>query len=410
MTDRSARRTILHLDMDAFFAAVEVRENPGLRGRPVVVGADPKQGSGRGVVSTCNYEARRYGIRSAMPISEAWRRCPEAAFVGPRMSLYGEISDRILDLMRGYTDLVEPISIDEAWLDVTASRRLFGDGPGIARALKQDIVEEEQLTASVGVAGSKFVAKIASDLDKPDGLVIVEPGTEREFLAPLDIERLWGAGPKALEKFRRLRCRTIGDVTRLEPEALTRAFGQAMGDRFFRLSQGLDARPVATGHVRKSLGKERTFGEDVADRSIVELRLLELCEGVSASLRRKELAGGTVTVKLRWEGFETVTRQRTLDRPANTAAMIWPVARELLHSADRPKLKVRLIGVTLSKLETLKVDQLSLFSAREEVVDSRVTDAVDRITSRFGKRAVVRAALLPDSETRPGSDQTHQED
>ena len=391
-----ARRTILHLDMDAFYAAVEVRENPELRGRPVVVGANPAQGSGRGVVSTCSYEARRYGIGSAMPISEAWRRCPHAVFVTPRMSLYGQISDRVLDLMRAYTDAVEPISIDEAWLDVTASRRLFGDGPSIARALKRDIREAEKLTASVGVAGSKFVAKVASDLDKPDGLVIVEPGKAQDFLDPLDIERIWGAGPKALERFRRLHCRTIGDVARLDPAVLARTFGETMGTRFARLSRGLDTRAVAAGHVRKSVGKERTFGEDVADRTYVEKRLLELCEGVAASLRTKGLAGGTVTVKLRWEGFETVTRQRTLDRPANTAAVIWPVARDLLHVADRRERRVRLIGVTLSKLEAPGVNQLSLFTAREEVVDSRVTDAVDRITKKFGRKAVVRAALLPD--------------
>jgi nucleotidyltransferase/DNA polymerase involved in DNA repair len=393
-------RTILHVDMDAFYAAVEVRENPALQGKPVVVGADPKRGSGRGVVATCNYEARRYGIGSAMPISEAWRRCPHAVYVTPRMSLYAGISNRIFDLMRGYTDAVEPISIDEAWLDVTASDRLFGDGPSIARSLKRDIREAEGLSASVGVAGSKFVAKVASDLDKPDGLVIVEPGKGREFLDPLDIERLWGAGPKALEKFRRLNCRTIGDVARLDPGLLKQKFGEAMGTRFARLSRGLDTRAVTSEHVRKSLGKERTFGEDVSDRAYVEKRLLELCEGVSTSLRRKGLAGETVTIKLRWEGFETVTRQRTLDRPANTSAVIWPVARALLHAADRPERRVRLIGVTLSKLDTVRMDQLSLFRAKHEVVDARVTDAVDRITKKFGKRAVVRAALLPD----PGSD------
>jgi len=226
--------------------------------------------------------------------------------------------------------------------------------------------------------------------------VIVEPGRAQDFLDPLDIERLWGAGPKALERFRRLNCRTIGDVARTDPDVLTRTFGEAMGTRFARLSQGLDTRAVATGHVRKSLGKERTFGEDMADRTYVERRLLELCEGVAASLRTKGLAGGTVTVKLRWEGFETVTRQRTLDRPANTAAVIWPVARNLLRAADRPERRVRLIGVTLSKLEAAGIDQLSLFKAPEEIVDSRVTDAMDRITKKFGRKAVVRAALLPE--------------
>jgi DNA polymerase-4 len=393
------KRAILHVDMDAFYAAVEERENPALRGKPVVVGSEPKEGRGRGVVATANYAARRYGIGSAMPISEAWRRCPKAVYLRPRMRLYAEVSRRIRDTFERYTDLIEPISIDEAFLDVTASRRLYGDGPAIATRIKKAIREEQELTASIGCAASKFIAKIASDLDKPDGLVVVRAGGEAEFLAPLPIGRLWGAGPKALERFRRLGCATIGDAANLERDALVRAFGDSMGDRFHRLSRGVDERPVVPGHIRKSLGKETTFGEDVADRAIVERALLDLTDQVASSLRRKHLAGATVTLKLRWEGFETVTRQRTLKEPVNTVEKILPVARELLRIADRPRLRVRLVGVTLSALDRAASGQVDLF-VRDTGVDTRVAKAVDTLAERFGSGTVTRAALLDDEEDR----------
>jgi len=384
--------------MDAFYAAVEERENPALRGRPVVVGSEPLEGRGRGVVATANYAARRYGIGSAMPISEAWRRCPGAVYLRPRMRLYAEVSRRVREIFERFTNLIEPISIDEAFLDVTASRRLYGDGPAIAVRIKEAIREEQGLTASIGCAASKFIAKIASDLDKPDGLVVVEAGTEAEFLAPLPIGRLWGAGPRALERFRRLGCATIGDAAGLERDVLVRAFGESLGDRFHRLCQGGDERPVLAEHVRKSLGKETTFGEDVADRSVVERTLLDLTDQVASSLRRKHLAGATVTVKLRWEGFETVTRQRTLKEPVNTVEKIWPVARELLRAADRPRLRVRLVGVTLSALNRSDSGQSDLFLP-DSGLDSRVAEAVDALTERFGSGTVTRAALLDEGDT-----------
>ncbi len=392
-------RAILHVDMDAFYAAVEERENPALRGKPVVVGSEPKEGRGRGVVATANYAARRYGIGSAMPISEAWRRCPKAVYLRPRMRLYADVSRRIRAIFERFTDLIEPISIDEAFLDVTASRRLYGDGPEIADRIKNAIRKDQRLTASIGCAKSKFIAKIASDLDKPDGLVVVEAGKEAEFLAPLPIGRLWGAGPKALQRFRRLGCDTIGDAANLERGALVRAFGDSMGDRFHRLSQGIDDRPGVSEHVRKSLGKETTFGEDVSDRKVVERALLDLTDQVAASLRRKHLAGATVTVKLRWEGFETVTRQRTLKEPVNTVEKIWPVARELLRTADRPRLRVRLVGVTLSALDRAESGQADLF-VPETGIDTRVAEAVDSLVERFGSGTVTRAALLEEAEDR----------
>jgi len=319
------------------------------------------------VVAAASYEAREYGIHSAQPISEAYRRCPDAVFVRPRGSLYAEVSRSIFGILGSFTDQVEKLSIDEAFLDVTASRRLFGDGPEIARRIKERIRAEEELTASVGVAPSKFVAKVASDLEKPDGLVVVPPGEERAFLAPLEIERLWGAGPKAVERFRRLGVAT---------------------------ARGVDERPVTPDRERKSLGKERTFSEDVADRSRVRRELLALCEATALALRSKGLAGSTVTVKLRWEGFDTVTRQSTLERPIHTTEALWSAARELLERADRPARRVRLVGVSVSRLVPEDARQLSLFAEGADSDAERVAHAVDELTDRFGRGALTRAALL----------------
>ena len=359
-----------------------------------MVGADPQGGEGRGVVSTANYEARTYGIHSAQPISQAWRRCPHAVFLKPRGRLYADVSRQVFDMFATYTDLVEPLGIDEAFLDVTASRRLFGPGPELARRLKADVRDATGLTASVGVAAAKFVAKIASDLRKPDGLVVVEPGTEADFLAPLPVRRLWGAGPKTLEKLRALGCTTIGDVAALAPEVLERRFGESLGGRFHRLANGIDTRRVHSGRERKSLGKETTFDDYLTDRAAVERTLLGLCEGVAAACRRKGLAGTTVTVKLRFTGFDTVTRQTGVPTPADTVEAIWPVARELFRKADRRGAGIRLVGVTLSGFDGEPATQLGMFEPTGPPSDRVVAEAVDRLRERFGRDSVRRAALL----------------
>ena len=393
-----APRDILHVDMDAFFAAVEEREDPSLHGRPVVIGSDPQGGEGRGVVSTANYEARKFGIHSAMPISVAWRRCPHAVYLRPRIKLYAEVSSDAFEAFARFTDAIEPLGIDEAFLDVTASRRLFGPGPEVAFQLKRAVRDATGLTASVGCAASKFVAKIASDLEKPDGLVVVPPGTEAEFLAPLPIRRLWGAGPKTLGRMRDLGCSTFGDVAALDAAVLERRFGEALGGRFHRLSQGIDPRQVVTGRKRKSLGKETTFNRDVSDRSDVDRTLLGLCDDVAGACRRKRIAGSTVTVKLRFAGFETVTRQRTTGNPVDTVEGIWPVARDLFRKADRAGKPIRLIGVTLSSFDTDAEPQLGLFEVPGVPTDRRVAEAIDRLRERFGKDSVQRAALLGHSD------------
>ncbi len=399
-----AARTILHVDMDAFYASIEIREDPALAGRPVVIGADPRGGRGRGVVSTASYEARRYGVRSAMPISQAWRRCPHAVYLPPRISLYADVSARLFEVFRGFTDLVEPLSLDEAFLDVTASRELFGEGPTIAASIKHEIREAERLTASVGVAASKYVAKVASDLEKPDGLVVVPAGTEREFLAPLGVSRLWGAGAKAQGRLHRMGLRTIGDVARLDRSVLEASLGPSAGGRFHELANGVDPRPVNPDSERKSLGKEVTFSRDVADRERVERTLLGLCEGVARGLRRQGLAGRTVHLKLRWEGFETLARQRTLEDAVTTTERIWPVARDLFREADDPSRRVRLIGVTVTGFEEGCPRQLGLFDTgagehrQDGDTDVRVAEVVDALSDRFGRDAVVRAALLEEAE------------
>ncbi len=394
MENPERARCILHVDLDAFFAAVEVRENPALRGKPVVVGADPQGGRGRGVVTAASYEARRFGIHSALPIGQAYRRCPDAIFLRPRGALYGEVSERFMAILGEFTDLVEPLSIDEAFLDVTDSLALFGDGAAIARQIKDQVSQRERLTASIGVAPVKFVAKIASDLEKPDGLVVVGDGEVRDFLAPLPIARLWGAGPKAVEGFRRLGVATIGDVAALPLERLIEAFGDAGGRHFHALAHGRDQRSVDPAHARKSVGRETTFATDVADRARVEAVLLNLLEEVARRLRRKGLAGSTVTVKLRTADFRTVTRQAALPAAADTTEQMWPAVRSLLQRADRTTQPIRLVGVAVSDFE--QAAQLGLFAPPGAERSKRIAAALDAVAARLGG-AAIRRGMTGDS-------------
>jgi nucleotidyltransferase/DNA polymerase involved in DNA repair len=384
------QRTILHVDLDAFYAAVEVRENPALVGRPVVVGADPRGGRGRGVVAAASYEARAHGIHSAMPISQAYRRCPTAAYLRPRGRLYAAVSKRFMAILARYTDLVEPLSIDEAFLDVTACRALFGNGEAIARRIKEDVRREERITASIGVAPSKFLAKLASDLGKPDGLVVVPLDGIEAFLRDLPVQRLWGAGPKSIAGFQRLGVQTIGAVARLPPERLIAVFGDALGRHFHDLACGRDPRAVVPGHQRKSVGHESTFAEDVHDRGVVEDTLLELVEQVTRRLRRESRLGHVVHLKLRTADFTTVTRQTQLAAPADTTEAIWPVARQLLAKADQTRQAIRLIGVSVSIFDGER--QLALFAGRDER-NRRVARALDRLTEKYGTDVVTRGSV-----------------
>lgn len=381
-------RTILHVDLDAFFAAVEQRDHPELRGKPVVVGIGGA--NDRGVVSAASYEARVFGVHSAMPIRTARRLCPDCIFVPVRGAAYASVSKEVMAILRRFTPLVEPISIDEAFLDVTASRALFGDGAEIARRIKAAIHGELELTASVGVASTKLVAKIASDLRKPDGLVVVEPGDEATFLAPLPISRLWGVGPSTAAALRDFGVVTIGDLARLERAALVRRFGRH-GASLVDRAIGLDPDPVADPDAAKSVGHEHTFDEDTSDPEVIERTLLAMAEGVSMRLRDAGLRAATITVKVRDSSFATVTRQRGLAEPTDLTEPIWRAAVDLARPETRGK-RIRLVGVTASGFG--EQDQLGLFEDAGEDRRRRAIRAADELRHRFGTRVVTRARLL----------------
>lgn len=393
MAGSATPRTILHADLDAFYAAVEVREDPSLRGKPVVVGADPKGGRGRGVVSAASYEARRFGVHSAMPIARAYRLCPDAVFLEPRHAFYVEVSGRFMEILGRFTDLVEPLSIDEAFLDVTASERLHGDGATIARRIQREVRAELELSVSVGVAPSKFVAKIASDLRKPGGIVVVAPDGVRAFLDPLPLERLFGAGPKTAARLHALGVRTIGEVARLPPGSLAAAVGEGAASHLQALARGLDDREVEPERAAKSLGREHTFDEDVADRGEVARTLLRLTDELCARLRRCGLAGRTVTVKLRTSDFATVHRAETLRAPADASGVIGAAARRLLAKADAGRLPVRLVGLAVSGFDAPR--QPPLFEDPRARRSRDVDCAIDDVRRRFGEDSVTRGALLP---------------
>ena len=387
VTATASPRTILHVDLDAFFAAIEQRDRPELRGKPVAVGMGGT--NDRGVVSAASYEARVFGVHSAMPIVTARRLCPQCVFVPVDGAKYQRVSREVMAILRRYTPLVQPISIDEAFLDVTASRALFGDGEAIARRIKVAIRAELELTASVGVAATKLVAKIGSDLRKPDGLVVVAPGTEAAFLAPLPISRLWGVGPSTATALRDFGVVTIGDLALLDRGALVRRFG-THGASLVDRAHGRDADPVDDPEGAKSVGHEHTFDEDTADPEVLERTLLAMAEGVSGRLRHAGLKAGTVTVKVRDSGFNTVTRQRGLPEPTDLTDPIWRVALDLARPEMRGK-RIRLLGVTASGFGVR--EQLGLFEAGDER-QRRVVEAADEVRERFGTRAITRARLL----------------
>ena len=397
-------RIIIHIDMDAFFAAIEQRDDPSLRGKPVVVGADPKGGKGRGVVSTCSYEAREYGIRSAMPISEAWRRCPHACFVPGHGELYARESRRIREILESFTPDVEPISIDEAFLDVTSSLHLFARTKReLAELIQQRICDETQLTCSLGVAPSKMVAKVASDLEKPRGIVVVEPDEVEAFLRPLPVGSLWGVGKKMRAALEELGVQTIGDLADLDQQELTRRFGKH-GEHLWNLARGIDDREVEEGEPAKSIGHEHTFSTDTADRRLLAATLMDLCEQVAQRLHKAALRGRTVTTKIRFDDFTTLTRATTLDEPIADAATIYQVATANLDRARIGRRKIRLIGVALSGFGQAPPRQLALFDepdAEREAKRRQLGDAVGRIKDRFGHDALHHGTALdrpPDTE------------
>ena len=388
------RATILHVDLDAFFAAVEQRDRPELRGKPVVVAVGGP--NDRGVVSTASYEARRYGIRSAMPLRTAARLCRDAVFVPVDGHKYRTVSRQFMDILRRYTPAVEQVSIDEAFLDIAGSEVLHGTAEQIARHIKVGVRSELHLSVSVGVASTKLVAKIASDLRKPDGLVAVAIGTEAAFLAPLPISRLWGVGEKTAAVLSELGVRTIGDLAALPDDLLTRRFG-SQGRVLGQRARGIDPSPVSTGEPARSVSHEHTFDVDTADAEALERTLLDLSEGVASRLRAGGVRARTISVKVRDASFATITRQRTLQEPTDQTEVVFGAALDLA----RPHLRgtrVRLLGVGASHLGD--GEQMALFDATDER-RRRATEAADEIRRRFGSRAIRRARLLDSAVAHP---------
>ena len=380
-------RTILHVDMDAFFAAVEALDNPDLRGLPVVVGGKPQS---RGVVAAASYEARAFGIHSAMSSWQAHRLCPQAVFVKPRGGRYREASRRVFDIFHEFTPLVEPVSIDEAFLDVTGSRRLFGTAVSIGRTIKRRIRDEIGLTASVGVAPNKFLAKLASDLEKPDGFVIVTPKNAERILADLPVGRIWGVGPRLQETLAGLGIRKIGDLLTCPPEVLHDRLGP-YADTLLDLAHGRDDRPVVVDECAKSIGAERTFESDIHGTSPLRRKLDEMVDEVARRLRRKGLRARTVTLKARFPDFTTQTRSQTLSTPTSRTLVLRRTARDLLeHRLGRAGRPLRLLGVSLSNLERSDEGQADLFDDVEERTEGQIDHIVDELQDRFGPDAIRR--------------------
>jgi DNA polymerase IV len=397
VSERSGR-TILHVDMDAFFVSVELLRRPELRGRPVVVG-----GTGaRGVVAAASYEARAYGVFSAMPSTQARKLCPHAVFLPGDHAHYGEVSERVMDIFRATTPLVEPISLDEAFLDVTGARRLLGDGATIGHDLRRRVAEQEGLTCSVGVAASKMVAKLASEAAKPratpagpepgEGVHVVAAGEEDSFLRPLPARALWGVGPATLTKLERLGVRTVGDIGDLPEAALVGALGQAHGRHLSLLARGIDPRPVEPDQKLKSIGHEETFAHDHHDSTTLGREAVRMADAVAWRLRRAGMVARTVSIKVRFGDFRTITRSTTLAAAVDDGPVVAHHALVLLGGVD-PTPGVRLLGVTVSGLLEGAGRQLS-FDEAAGASWGEASGAVDAIRERFGSGAIGPAAAV----------------
>lgn len=386
-------RAVIHIDMDAFFASVEQRDHEAYRGLPVIVGGAKE---GRGVVSTASYEARKFGVHSAMSMQEAVRRCPQAIFLPVDMALYRSVSRQIMAIFQEYTPLVEAISLDEAFLDVTGSRKLFGSEDVIARTIKNRIWEELQLTASVGIANNKFLAKLASEMDKPDGFYIIRPEDVAEKVWPLSIKKMMGVGTKTEELLRSFRITTIGQLAQADPLLLERLLGK-QGRLLSELAHGIDLRPVEPERAAKSIGRETTFQQDITKRYTLETVLMDLCDDVAHSLRSNHFRGKTVTLKLRNHDFKTLTRAETL--PGYTASFepIYEATCRLLRANYREGTPIRLIGLSVSHLEKEQnvVEQMDLFGTVEEFHRKDPLDQVlDQLNNKYGRQTVKRARQM----------------
>ncbi len=382
---------VIHLDMDAFYPSVEVLDNPELKGKPVIVGGSKK----RGVVSSASYEARKFGVHSAQPMATAIRLCPQGIILPVRMSRYKMVSEKVFEIFYLFTPLVEPLSIDEAFLDVTGSACLFGSPVEIAEKIKQEVAEKIGLTISAGVAPSKFVAKIASDMEKPDGLTVVPSDKVRQFLDPLSIKKMWGVGKVTQKTLSRLNIHTFRDLRRMSVEVLERKFGK-YGIKMHELAMGIDERQVVTSHDIKSIGHEETFSVDIIDPESAKKELLSLANRVARRMRRKSMEGKTVTLKVKYNDFVQITRSATLQKYTNDSSEIYSTIRNLLVKTAVGKKPVRLLGISLSQLTLMGSGrQLSLFNQQESNQKRlELNRTLDSIYEKFGNKGIRPGALI----------------
>lgn len=343
------KRIIFHVDMDHFFTAVEEREHPEYKGKPVIVGADPKEGKGRGVVSTCNYEARKFSVKSGMPISKAWKLCPQAVYLLVNYELYMKISNQIMDILRKYADKFEQWGIDEAFLDVTSKVKDYAEAEVLARQMKREVYEKEKLTCSVGIGPNKLVAKVASDFQKPDGLTIVTEENAEKFLASLPVRKLLWVGRKTEQKLKKIGIETIGDLANHDPSVLTENFG-AVGVQMYLMAHGIDKSEVEERGEVKSISRDITFEEDTSNFNLVLNTLDRLSEEVCKDVSRQHFYFKTVTVRVRYENFETHTHSKTLPFITNRVHDLKKTVRELVQNYLKPERKIRLVGVRVSNL------------------------------------------------------------
>jgi DNA polymerase IV (DinB-like DNA polymerase) len=356
MATAPPRRIIFHVDMDQFFAAVEEREHPELKGKPVIVGANPKEGKGRGVVSTCNYEARKYGVKSGMPITKAWKLCPQAVFLPVNYRLYMQVSARIMDILSKHADKFESWGIDEAFLDVSSKVQSYEEARKLALQIKMEILEKEKLTCSIGVGPNKLIAKIASKFQKPDGLTVVEEKDVKAFLSPLDIDKLLWVGKKTARKLNKLGIRTIGDMANYDPSVLVEKFG-VMGTQLYLFSQGIDNSEVGLRGEVKSIGRNVTFDKDTTDWTFVFQTLDKLCEDIHKELKQNNFLFKTVTITVRYENFETHTHGKTLPFLTDRLSDFEKAAHELMQPYLKPDRKIRLVGARVSSLVSAEKQQ-----------------------------------------------------
>jgi DNA polymerase-4 len=385
--------TILHVDMDAFFASVEERDNPALKGKAVVVGTGI-----RGVVSAANYEARKFGIHAAMPVGRAKRLAPHAIFVPPNMSRYSEVSSHIMEIFRSVTPLVEPLSLDEAFLDVTGAKRLLGDGREIAKQIRAKVEASEGITCSVGIATTKFIAKLASGRCKPNGMLEIASDRVLEFLHPLPVNAIWGVGPKTNEELLKLGLQTVADIANTPRQTLIRALGEAVGASLYELSWGRDYRDVEPEEVDKSISAVETFDADTEDQEIVLRELLRLTEKATYRMREKDFSARTISIKVRFADFKTITRSKTVPLAISATHEVFEVVKTLFLALKLDRARIRLVGVSLDGLEDGIDATEQLVLGERENGWRQATAAIDKASARFGQGSVRPARLFDETE------------